>query len=542
MIPLQTRLSFSKTTFSSLAVVFSCASISFAAPLFQQIPPADSGLAFRNEFDENGTRSYLYHSGFSCGAIAIGDVNGDQKPDLLFTGGAGPNALYLNKGALKFEPAPLNSGDHWASGAALIDIDNDGDLDIHICNYAEPNQLFLNDGTGNFSDKTTESGLGIVGPSLNATFADFDQDGDLDLFLLNNKLYMPNGRPRQPPYTIENGVPKLTAEHAPYLMLKKRDSGNYTIDDYGHPDRLLLNEGVQKNGVPKFRDITAESGIQGVGHGLSATLIDINSDGLLDIYVANDFTVPDRLWKNNGRDKRGVPTFTDEISSFLPQISWSSMGATTGDLDNDGRPDLMVVDMSNTTHFKAKISMGDMQGSLRDVLENGWPRQAMRNHVFWDTGVGHYQETAWFSGLASSDWSWAVKFADFDLDGLQDVFLTNGHSRNFSDADVPFSTESLIGQTQFQAYKNAERLLEANLALQNKGARRFKPVPDWGLGFVGMSYAAATGDLDGDGMQDLMQVGFHASALARGENDGCKFRHNHAHATKCLRFEEASCT
>jgi hypothetical protein len=487
-----------------LVVAFSCAYIAHSAPLFQQIPSTESGLAFRNEFEEDGARSYLYQSGFSCGAIAIGDVNGDQKPDILFTGGTGPNALYLNKGALKFEPAPLTCGDHWASGAALIDIDNDGDLDIHICNYAEPNQLFLNDGTGKFTDKTAESGLGISGPSFNATFADFDQDGDLDLFLLNNKLFLPKGRPPKPPYRMVNGRPVVIDEFAPFLMLTETTPGKFSIDDYGHPDRLLLNDGLQKNGVPKFRDITAESGIKGIGHGLSATLIDIDSDGLLDIYVANDFATPDRLWKNQGTDTSGIPTFTDEIATFLPQIPWSSMGAAASDLDNDGRIDLMVVDMSATTHFKAKISMGDMQGSLRDVLENGWPRQSMRNHLFWDTGVGHYQESAFFSGVASTDWSWAVKFADFDLDGLQDIFLTNGFSRNFTDADVPFSGASLIGQTQFQAYRNADRLLEANQALKNSGDRQFSPAPDWGLGHIGMSLAAATGDLDGDGDPDLV--------------------------------------
>ena len=181
------------------------------------------------------------------------------------------------------------------------------------------------------------------------------------------------------------------------------------------------------------------------------------------------------------------------------------MGADAGDLDNDGRIDLMVADMAANTHFMAKISMGDMQGTLRKVLENGWPRQAMRNHLFWDTGTGKYQESAFFSGLASTNWTWAVKFADFDLDGLQDVFLTNGHTRHYSDADVPFSATSLIGQTQFQVYRNADRLLEENLVFQNKGGRRFKkPAGSWGLGYTGMSYSAATGDLDGDGDPDLV--------------------------------------
>ncbi len=478
------------------------------APLFDRLPAEQCGIEFRNEFEENGARSFLYQSGFACGSIAIGDADGDTLPDLFFTGGAGKNALYLNKGGLRFELAPasavLEGGTKWGSGSALVDVDNDGDLDLHLCNYAEANQLFLNDGKGNFTEKTVESGVGIVSPSLNAVFADFDRDGDLDLFLLNNVLYLPKGRPEKPPYRMENGRPVVTPEYAPYLMLLDDGNGQFSIDDYGHPDRLLLNEGVQANGVPRFRDVTVESGIRGVGHGLSATLGDFDEDGWIDVYVANDYLVPDRLWRNQGPNAEGIPQFTDTISALMPQISWSSMGADAGDLDNDGHLDLMVADMAATTHFKAKVNMGDMQGRMRTVLETGWPRQAMRNHLFWGTGVDRYQESAWFSGLAGTDWSWAVKFADFDLDGFQDIFLTNGHSRNFTDADIPFSVASLIGRTQFEVYRNADRLREPNLAFQNRGDRRFKAAPDWGIDHVGMSFAAATGDLDGDGDPDLV--------------------------------------
>ena len=277
---------------------------SLAAPLFQRIDAEVSGLDFQNLFDEDGQRSYLYQSGFACGGVVIGDVDADLMPDLFLCGGAGENGLFLNRGGLKFERAPGNpllaGGADWASGAALVDLDNDGDLDLYVCNYAAANQLFLNDGLAGFTQATDASGLGVVGPSLEPLFADFDRDGDLDLFLLNNKLYLPNGRPPRPPYKMIDGQPVVDDEFVPYLLITPTGDGNFTIDGYGHPDRLLINEGLGADGVPRFRDVTAESGIAGVGHGLSATLIDIDNDGWLDILVANDFMVPDRLWKNLG--------------------------------------------------------------------------------------------------------------------------------------------------------------------------------------------------------------------------------------------------
>ncbi|MGI9242573.1 MAG: CRTAC1 family protein, partial [Verrucomicrobiales bacterium] len=491
-----------------LVVAFLSLPAAGAAPLFQRIDSQSSGLDFQNRFDEDGDRSYLYQSGFACGAVVIGDVDGDRRPDVFFCGGAGENALFLNRGGLKFERSPsgasLAGGANWASGAAFADLDNDGDLDLLVCNYAAPNQLFLNSGAGEFTEVTAASGLGVAGPSLEPLVADFDRDGDLDLFLLNNKLYLPEGRPQRPPYKMVDGKPVVDDSYAPYLHILPKGDGNFSIDGYGQPDRLLINDGVGDDGVPKFRDVTAASGIAGIGHGLSATLVDVDADGWLDIFVANDFLVPDRLWKNLGPGKDGVPRFSDAVTHFFPQIAWSSMGSAAGDLDDDGYTDLMVVDMAATTHLKAKISMGEMKGRMREVLETGWPRQAMRNHVFFGTGTPRYQELAWFSGLASTDWSWAVKLADFDLDGRLDIFLTNGHTRNFSDADVPFSTAALIGRTQFDIYRDSGRLLEENLAFRNAGARRFEKAPDWGLGHEGMSYAAATGDLDADGDPDLI--------------------------------------
>ncbi len=474
---------------------------------FEKLSPDRSGVDFRNPLLPDHPLNYLYHSGFACGAVCIGDIDLDSWPDLFFTSGPGANALYIQDAAtpLHFQrdvDAGVDGGDRWASGAALVDIDGDTDLDIYVCNYDSPNQLYINqvvpEGTVRFTEEAEACGLAFSGASQMAAFADFDGDGDLDLYLLQNRLYRPGGRPEKPPFRIVDGKPVVLPEFQRYYHLRQAGPSNFQMDSYGQPDVLFRNDG-KKAGHPVFTDVTEAAGIAGIGHGLSVTWWDYNRDGLPDLYIGNDFTDPDRLYHNNGNG-----TFRECLAEVLPHCTWSSMGADSGDFNNDGWPDLLSADMAATTHYKAKINMGDMT-QHRWLMESGWPRQAMRNMLFVNSQGGMFMETAYLSGLAASDWTWAVQIADFDADGREDVFLSNGMSRNFSDADIPFGARELTGKSEWEHYRDTPPMLERNLAFRNEGDLQFSNRSEsWRLNDEGMSYAAATGDLDNDGLPDLV--------------------------------------
>ncbi len=468
---------------------------------FTLLSPKSTGIEFQSPLLEDHPLNYLYHSGFACGAVAIGDVDGDGRPDLFFTNGPGKNALYLQRGPLQFEEAPaalgLSGGNRWGTGCAMVDIDNDGDLDLYVCNYRGRHELYVNQlvptGKLAFEDRAPAMGLDLVNASMTPAFADMDLDGDLDLFMLNNRLERPEGRPAKPPYKVVQGKPQVLPEFAPFYRLRQNGPKSFEMDAYGQPDRLYRND----KGV--FVDVTVQAGISGEGHGLSATWWDYNEDGYPDVYVGNDFTDPDRLYRNN---KDG--TFTDVLGETMPYCSWSSMGSASADLNNDGLVDLFSADMAATSHFKQKINMGDMS-KHRWLMETGWPRQIMRNMLYINTGIHRFKETAFMSGVAQSDWTWAVKLADFDSDGWTDVYLSNGMARNFSNADIPMGAGALVGRTEFEVYRDTPPMREKNLAFRNRGGLKFDDVSEsWNLDALGMSYGAAQGDLDGDGDVDLV--------------------------------------
>jgi enediyne biosynthesis protein E4 len=469
------------------------------ATLFEKLPPSKTGIHFNVPLSMEHPKSYLNLSGFVCGGVAIGDLNGDDLPDIFLVNGPGENHLYIQESPFHFTETlagrSLGGGDAWGVGSVMVDIDNDEDLDIYVCNYDAPNQLFINHQSGDYFEESAAAfGIDVVDASLMPAFADYDNDGDLDLFLVTNRYYRPQGRPSRPPVGFKDGRPYILPDFEKYYYLRQTGASAYTTDSSGRPDRLFQN-----NGKGRFTDVSRTAGIQKAGHGLSATWWDYNTDGHIDLYVGNDFTDPDRLYHNNGDG-----TFTDVIADTMPYTTWSSMGADCADINNDGMLDFLSVDMASTTHYKSKVTMGDM-GDRRWFLEHAWPRQIMRNNLFLNTGTGYFMEVAHLANLAGTDWSWAIKLADFDNDTRIDAFVSNGAARMSTDADRPVSPEMLIGRTEWDIWKNTPTMPEQNLAFRNLGDLRFEDISQlWGLDDIGMSYGAAYGDLDRDGDLDLV--------------------------------------
>ena len=468
------------------------------ATLFTALPPSVSGIDFVNPIDNAHPTKRLYLGAFACGGVAIGDLDGDARPDIFLTSGPRRNRLYLNRGGLKFEDATaaagLAGGIEWTAGASLADIDADGDLDIYVCNYDAPNRLYINDGKGRFSDRAEEFGLAVSDASLMATFCDYDLDGDLDCFLLTRDFKRAGGRPEKHPVVATDKGFEFLPGFERYYELRNQGGGKWTYINAGREDYLFRNDGEGK-----FTDVSKAAGISGRDRGNSVTWWDFNNDGLPDIYVGNDFKDADRLYKNNGDG-----TFKDVIRELAPHTPWFSMGADAADLDGDGREDLLIADMAGTNHFRSKTTMGEI-GTIRPFLLSAVPRQYMHNVLYLNQNVGRLVDAAFMAGLASSDWSWAVKLSDFDLDGRPDAFFTNGVSRSFNDSDIQRNESAFVGKTEWDFYESQEPRKEENLAFANRGGLNFEDVSkSWGLDHLGMSYAAATGDLDGDGDTELV--------------------------------------
>ncbi|MEM7383849.1 MAG: VCBS repeat-containing protein, partial [Verrucomicrobiota bacterium] len=493
--------------FSSLAVgadgittirTFNSGNPDAGEPLFRQVPPSESGIDFTNPIDNSHPLSRLYISGFASSGVAIGDVDGDGLPDVYVTRGPGANGLYRNLGGFKFEDVTAKAGvglaDVWSAGATFADVNGDGHQDLHVCVYGAANRLFMNDGSGVFKDEAGKAGVAVADASLMAHFQDYDQDGDLDFYLLTNRLYREGGLPTGKATKVVNGKPEMLPEYAPYYRLEKTGQNQFVMKTVGRPDLLFQNDG--KGG---FKEVSQSAGISGSHYGLSATWLDYDHDGLVDLYVANDFKDPDRLYRNMGNGQ-----FKDVIREVVPHTPWYSMGSDASDMNNDGLLDLLVLDMSSTSHYKEKVNMGDMSVHMT-FMDTAEPRQLMRNAFFVNSGTGRFLESAHMSGLASTDWSWAVKLSDFDSDGWTDVFVTNGMTAELTNADLGMDQSKYIGREEWSYLKDQPRRTEPNLAYRNKNGVHFESVgKEWGLDHVGMSYASASGDLNRDGHLDLI--------------------------------------
>ncbi len=454
----------------------------------------ECGVDFKNQLNRGSHLKFIE----TGSGVALGDYDNDGLADIYLPSTDGPNKLYRGIGDFKFEEVTSEAGvggavngkDAWATGATFADIDSDSDLDLFVCNTAAQDLLYVNNADGTFSEKSAEAGLDYKGASKTGSFCDYDHDGDLDMYLLTHQDFEPTENAK---LRLIDGKPTV---HPDYLDTYQIMEGR--LVHAGDADILYRN-----NGDGTFTDVSAPSGISGYDLGLSVTWFDFNADGWQDIYVGNDFKTPDHLYRNNGDG-----TFTDVLTEVVHHTPWFSMGADSGDLNNDGLIDMMIADMSGTSHYKQKVNMGDMADSSW-FLTYGAPRQYMRNCLYMNTGVGRFLDLAFFAGLESTDWTWSVRFADLDNDGLLDIFVTNGHARNSGDADFTIRFEEMKKTLSPKALEDVgfgiPPLKEDNLAFKNLGDFSFQPLAkEWGLDLNGISHGAAFADFDRDGDLDIV--------------------------------------
>ena len=438
--------------------------------LFVELPADETGVRTENKYADPRMHGDLYEefetSSVGTG-IAIGDYDGDGLPDIYVVSKTEGCRLFRNLGGYKFEDVTEKAGvgatqGVWNQGATFVDINNSGRLDIYVCRYNAPNLLYINQGDGTFKEMAHAYGLDVVDSSVMAAFSDYDRDGWLDLYIATNIL-------------------------------------NITAQPNGQRGILFHNN---RNGT--FTNVTDSAGILGPSQSHSATWWDYDNDGWPDLYVANDYGFPDRLYHNN---RNG--TFTDTLDRVLPHTSFSSMGADLGDVNNDGFIDFLVADMAATSHARDQHSIADARGRTEEE-PNSAPKYH-RNALLLNTGTDAFQEGAYLAGIAATDWTWSVRLEDLDNDGHVDLFVTNGFPRDpgadtvlrMMRAETPAERIRIMYQSPPQA--------ERHLALRNMGDLRFEDVStEWGIGRKGVSFGAALGDLSGDGNLDIVYSNYHA--------------------------------
>ena len=469
--------------------------ISNTSKLFKTLSPKESGITFSNNLKEDSTINYFtYPYIYMGGGVAVGDINNDGLKDIYFTGNMVDNALYLNEGNLRFKDitkhAKVESDNRWVTGVTMADVNADGWMDIYVCVSGKfattKNQLFINQGVNDsgiptFEEEAESRGVAYIGKSTQATFFDYDKDGDLDMYLAN---YPATGF-KTPSYS--------------YAFFREKK-------DESKSDKLYQN-----NGDGTFVDVTAASGILNFGLSLSATVGDFNQDGWEDIYVSNDFASPDYFYFNNGDG-----TFRDEVKTSTKHTAFFGMGTDVADINNDGLLDILQMDMTPEDNRRNKANMASMNiAGFWEIVNYGLGYQYMQNVIQLNNGIAkdglpHFSDISRIAGMSSTDWSWAGLMADFDNDGWKDVYITNGTRRDINNKDY-FNTIEKATYKVKQTYNNLDLTLNlpsekiANYTYKNNGDLTFEQVTDyWGLDFEGFSNGASYADLDNDGDLEII--------------------------------------
>ena len=468
--------------------------------LFTLLDAKETGIDFLNKVkNQKNFNIFKYRNFYNGGGVAIGDINNDGLADIYLTGNMVANKLYLNKGNLTFEDISVSAGIEgnkpWSTGVVMVDINQDGLLDIYVSNAGNlkgnnhDNDLYINNGDLTFTEKASDFNLAKTGFSTHASFFDYDKDGDLDAYILNN-----------------SNIPVSSLGYAEQRDKRAQDWENVPQIFRGVGDMLLRND----NG--KFVDVSEEAGIYGslIGFGLGVMVTDMNGDFYPDIYVSNDFYERDYLYLNNQDG-----TFKEDITNWTSHLSLSAMGVDIADINNDGNADIFITDMLPEADQRVKSVM-EFEGYNVFKLKQSkdFSQQYIQNTLQLNNGNNTFSEVAYFSGVAKTDWSWAGLLFDMDNDGNRDIFITNGINHDLTDLDfVNFFANEIIQKMALTGKKQAIDSIinkmpvkpQPNYAYKNNGDITFDNAnKEWGFETPSLSNGVAYGDLDNDGDLDMV--------------------------------------
>ncbi|MEM6697084.1 MAG: VCBS repeat-containing protein, partial [Bacteroidota bacterium] len=454
---------------------------------FKNISPKHSNIHFSNNIIENDTLNYFtFPYLYMGGGVAIGDINNDGLSDIFVTGNMVSNRLYLNQGNFQFQDisgqAGVSGDQRWYTGVTMADVNNDGWLDIYVCVSGQhspfENQLYINQKDNTFKEQAKQYGIADASTSIQSSFFDYDLDGDLDLLVAN--------------------YPQILVSQGNEFYYQKMKAN--LLEESAH---LYRN-----NGDDTFTDVTQQAGIQNFGLTLGIATADFNEDSYPDIYLSNDFNVPDYFYLNNGDG-----TFRESIQKSTRHTSMFGMGVDAADFNNDGLLDFAQVDMTPEDYKRAKTNMASMSpASFQQAVDIGFHYQYMQNSVQLHQGMDEqgtpiFSDLARMTGMATTDWSWGVQFMDLDNDGWQDVFISNGMKRdvNNNDVNADYEFSSTFGDPTQRDITTLPSEPISNYAFRNEGNLSFSKVTkDWGLAQEGFTNGFAYADLDNDGDLDLV--------------------------------------
>lgn len=468
-------------------------------PGFIKLESSYTGIDFINSItNKEDFNIFSYRNFYNGGGVAIGDINNDGLEDIYFTSNQGENKLYLNKGNFQFEDITKKAGvggtKAWSTGVTFVDINQDGLLDIYVCNAGnkkgddQKNELFINQGDLTFTEEAAAYGLDDDGFTTHAVFFDYDNDGDLDVYILNNSF-----------------IPVSSLGYNNKRDLRAAD-WNLPEDVKGGGDKLLQN----RNG--KFVDVSEEAGIFGslIGFGLGVTVGDINNNGFKDIYVSNDFYERDYLYINQGNG-----TFIEDIINRTKRTSLSSMGADMADINNDGSLEIFSTDMLPEGDARLKTTTSFENFDLLELKRSrGFYNQFMQNALQLNDGHGYFKEIALFSGVAKTDWSWGALFFDMNNNSYKDLYVSNGIKQDLTNQDfIDFFADEVYQKMAVSGNKKAvDSIIKImpskpipNYAFLNNGNLTFQnKAYELGMDIGSFSSGAAYGDLNNNGKLDLV--------------------------------------